>query len=93
MNLQIKPLIQIVIQFTNNLRSKKAAKELLNLTDKQLKGLGLTRDIVAQQINLQDWSVLNVDKVNTIDANFINTKEDTSTFNLPANDDAILSVA
>lgn len=93
MNLQIKPLMQIVIQLTNNLRSKKAAKELLNLTDKQLKDLDLTRDIVAQQINLQNWSVLNVDKVNIINANFINTKEDTSTFNLPINDDGILSVA
>ncbi len=93
MKLQIKLFVQMITQFADNLRSKKAAKELLNLTDKQLKGLGLTRDIVAQKINLQDWSVLNFDEVNTIDANFINAKEGTLISDLPANDEDALFVA
>lgn len=63
--------LHAVTRITNNLRSKKVAKELLHLTDKQLKGLGLTQDVATQQINRQD----------------------TSTYNVPANDDGILSVA
>ncbi len=93
MKLAVNLIINIVTLYISNLQSKKSAEELLNLTDKQLKGLGLTRDIVAQKITLKDWSVLNFDEVNTIDANFVNAQESTLISDLPANDDKAQSVA
>lgn len=93
MKLAVNLIIDIVTQYISNLQSKKAAEALLNLTDKQLKGLGLTRDIIAQKTSLQNWSVLNFNEVNIIDANFINAKEDSLTSDLPANDEEAQSVA
>jgi hypothetical protein len=65
MNLSINNLIQKINQTIINVRSKKLATNLLNLTDNQLKGLGLNRYVIIHKIAAKDWTVLNFDKTST----------------------------
>jgi hypothetical protein len=91
MNLSINTLKQKINQFIINTRSKKLATNLLNLTDNQLKGLGLNRYVIIHKIAAKDWTVLNFNKINVVAtptpaATNINAEQ-------PANDEAILSAA
>ena len=91
MKLLIKTLIQKISQFIITSRSKKLAKELLNLTDKQLETLGLNRYIIAHKLAKKDWTMLNVNKINVVSAtahSAVNVSVERS-----ANDDEILSAA
>lgn len=91
MKFPINSLTQKLSQFIITLRSKKLAKELLNLTDKQLKDLGLNRYVVAQQLAKRDLTMLNFNKINVVTATthqVVNVSVEQS-----ANDDAILSAA
>lgn len=91
MKFSINSLTQKLSQFIITLRSKKLAKELLNLTDKQLKDLGLNRYVVAQQLAKRDLTMPNFNKINVVTATahqVVNVSVEQS-----ANDDAILSAA
>ena len=91
MNLSINTLKQKINQFIINTRSKKLATNLLNLTDNQLKGLGLNRYVIIHKIAVKDWTVLNFNKINVVAtpaqaAMNINVEQ-------LSNDEAILSAA
>ena len=91
MNLSINTLKQKINQLIINTRSKKLATNLLNLTDNQLKVLGLNRYVIIHKIAAKDWTVLNFNKINVVvtptpAATNINAEQ-------PANDEAILSAA
>jgi hypothetical protein len=91
MNLSINNLIQKINQIIINSRSKKLATNLLNLTDNQLKGLGLNRYVILHKIAAKDWTVLNFKKINVV------VTPTQAAINIsaeqPANDEAILSAA
>jgi hypothetical protein len=91
MNLSINNLIQKINQIIIDIRSKKLATNLLNLTDNQLKGLGLNRYVIIHKIAAKDWSVLNFDKTSVV------VTPAQAAINLiaeqSANDEAILSAA
>ena len=91
MKLLIKTLIQKFSQFIITSRSKKLAKELLNLTDKQLTTLGLNRYVIAQKLAKQNRTMLNVNKINVV----ITTAHQAVNVSVErsANDDKILSAA
>jgi hypothetical protein len=91
MNLSINNLIQKINQTIINMRSKKLAINLLNLTDNQLKGLGLNRYVIIHKIAAKDWTLLNFDKTsaaNTATQAAINIGTTQS-----ANDEAIQAAA
>ena len=91
MKFSINSLTQKISQFIITSRSKKLAKELLNLTDKQLKALGMNRYVIAQKLAKQDWTMLNLNKINVVRA----TAHQTANVGVEksANDDQILSAA
>lgn len=91
MKFSTNTLIQKISQFIITSRSKKLAKELLNLTDKQLEALGMNRYVIAQKLVKQDRTMLNVNKINVVRA----TAHQSANVSVEksANDDQILSAA
>ncbi len=88
MKLLLTTLIDKFAQIIARSRSNKVAKELLLLTDKQLKGLGLSRDLIAKgefgyPINIKT-------RLTNIKTTASSVESQTLA---SANDDAILNVA
>jgi hypothetical protein len=91
MKFLISTLLHTINQTMLNFRYKKLAQDLLNLTDNQLKGLGLNRYVIIQTLTTKNWTELKVNKINGVSAaanNVIHVVAEPA-----ANDDKILSVA